>query len=46
MLWKMPLAIKGNKLLARHVDLFEEALRDNKLNTKIKINDEAKKILV
>lgn len=43
MLWKMPLAIKGNKLLARHVDLFEEALRDNKLT--IKINEEAKKIL-
>jgi hypothetical protein len=46
MLWKMPLAIKGNKLLARHLDVFEEALRDNKLDNRIKINQEAKDILI
>lgn len=46
MLWKMPLAIKGNKLLPRHLEVFEEALRDNELDDKIKVNDEAKKILV
>ena len=45
MLWKMPLAIKGNKLLTRHVDLLEETLVDNKLDNKIKINNEAKQIL-
>jgi hypothetical protein len=44
MLWKMPLAIKGNALSLRHIKLFEEALADNKL--KIRLNDDAVKILI
>ena len=43
---KMPMAIKGKKLSSRHIDLFNEALQDNKLDKEIKINPEAVKILV
>jgi len=46
MLRKMPMAIKGNKLSMRHINLFNEALKDNKLDRHIKVNPEAVKILV
>lgn len=43
---KMPLAIKGKKLTSRHIGLFNEAIQDNRLDGKIKVNPEAIKILV
>lgn len=45
MIRKIPMAIKGKKLSSRHIDLLNEALRDNKLEDKIRINEEVAKML-